>query len=284
MNVAASQTVASLNIGTLPTRSGVINIGSAGNTGGINILNTNNAVVLTGGTTGYAKVNSTADSTSTADGALRIEGGVGIKKKMYIGDNITLPVNGKKLRMGAGTTFVDLYTEGGGFNSILETSNTALQVYGANGLTLTTEGPLDLGSNGTQDIYVGSTNISGEMFIADNGGRSAKLQIGSATQTGAVDLLTAGALTIDSGTVGAMEIAPSLTTGTANIAKALTSGTVNIGNDAGTGNVAIHGAVTFPDTRNWRRSRRCIGCQGQHYPVDICIGSNDWSVEYWYQK
>ena len=131
----------------------------------------------------------------------------------------------------------------------------------------------------TGSIEMGIIQTTGTIDIGTKSDRSGAITIGNTTQTGVIDILTEGAVTLDSGIAGTMEIAPSLTTGTANIAKALTTGTLNIGNDAGTGNVVIHGAVTFPDTP--------LGGSADNVAVgvttatcDICTGSNDRDFEY----
>ena len=117
--------------------------------------------------------------------------------------------------------------------------------------------------------------------IGTKSDRSGAITIGNTTQTGVIDILTEGAVTLDSGIAGTMEIAPSLTTGTANIAKALTSGTVNIGNDAGTGNVVLHGAVTFPDTTISASSADNVAVGVTTSSIYIGSRSNVRGLEYW---
>jgi len=84
------------------------------------------ATVTTLDTSGAVNLNLTTDSTSSTSGALIVDGGVGVAKKLFVGTDLTvggdLTISGDDLIMGTNTAGMLLIADGTNFNPTLVTS------------------------------------------------------------------------------------------------------------------------------------------------------------------
>ena len=88
------------------------------------------ATVTTLDTSGAVNLNLTTDSTSSTSGALIVDGGVGVAKKLFVGTDLTvggdLTISGDDLIMGTNTAGMLLIADGTNFNPTLATSLTEI--------------------------------------------------------------------------------------------------------------------------------------------------------------
>ena len=112
------------------------------------------SLILTGA---YLHINNTAEASSTTTGALRVAGGAGIAKDLYVGDDLRLASDGAVLSLGEGNDVTLTHDEGTGATLA---SAGAFIVDGASAVTIDSDAALTLGGAGVDIDADGSSKVT----------------------------------------------------------------------------------------------------------------------------
>lgn len=201
INIGATQTTGTINIGDAPTRTGTITIGHASNAGNIDLL-TNGQLILSGGSTGV-------DIDATSGGTISIDagGGIDICTAVPNSNPIIIGTQGNNtgpIRLGAGGAGGDIDLRARGAMYIGDGNASGVMQFhrGVGNITFNTSGTLQLGSTSTSTVElktsatgtvkVGDDQTSGTLTIGANAARTSDITIGNATNSGNVEVVTTG--------------------------------------------------------------------------------------------
>ena len=189
-------------------------------------------------TGGYLQVNDDSEASSTTTGALRVVGGAGIAKDLYVGDDLRLASDSAVLALGAGNDVT--LTHDGGTGATLASAG-AFIVDGAAAVTVDSDAALTLGGAGVDIDADGSSKVTIDGAGGIDIGVAADVAIDIDSST--LDIDASSNITIDA-SGGSISIGTNSSGRAVNIGHATSS--VTIGDDLiVTGDLTVNGTNTI---------------------------------------
>ena len=146
------------------------------NVDGISTLGATTGVVVSAA--GAVAVNNASDSTSTTDGSLQTDGGLGVVKNVYIGEDLHL-ADSKALKVGAGEDVT--LTHDGGTGATLASAGNFL-IDGASSVSIDGAAGVNIGTNDS-GVAISIGHATSEVTINDNLTVTGDLTVNGATTT-----------------------------------------------------------------------------------------------------